>query len=208
MKNKRMQLTPANLASTSTKPVSLRMVSANALGATVEISINYRNVEVPGRAYFADYCDVQRGRAGYSLVFGKLEPGGSALRTKIEVTYPKEMFLRVLWASSRTIHAMLEQLPLERLKPINPSTQTDKVQTFRANNVFMGIWSEDAVLDFYYMSPRELGDIGGQQKVGAELEPIVRVAMETVLLLEFLEKCRPFVEEDSAALPTTTVQVR
>jgi hypothetical protein len=103
---------------------------------------------------------------------------------------------------------MLEKLPLRRLDPIRPNTDTDKVQTFRANNVFMGIWSEDAVLDFYYMSPREMAELPRQQKVEADLEPIVRVAMETVLLLEFLEKCRPFVDQDSEASATLPVQAR
>ncbi len=208
MKDKRMHFTPAALASTSNKPVTVRIVNASPEGTTVEMAVNYRNVDVPNRSYFADYCDVQKGRAGYSLVFGKLEAGGATLRTKIEVTFPREMFLRLLWGTTRGIHAILEKLPLQKLEPTNASVNTDKVQTFRANNLFMGLWGEDAVLDFYYMSPKAMGDLAVQPKVDVELEPIIRVAMDTALLYEFLEKCRPFVEGNSEASPLMSVQVK
>ncbi len=208
MKNKRMHLAPAALASTAKKPVTVRIVHASPELTTVEMAVDYRGVDAPSRAYYADYCDVQKGRVGYSLVFGKLEPGGAALRTKIEVTFPREMFLRLLWGTSRGIHAILEKLPLQKLEPINVNPKTDKVQTFRANNLFMGLWGEDSVLDFYYMSPKSLGELSLQPKVEAELEPVIRVAIDTALLYEFLEKCRPFVEECSAASPLASVQVK
>jgi hypothetical protein len=208
MKNKRMHIPPAALASTTKKPVTVRIVHASPEQTTVELAVDFRGVEVPNRAYFADYCDVQKGRVGYSLVFGKLEPGGGALRTKIEVTFPREMFLQLLWGTSRGIHSILEKLPLQKLEPIDVNANTDKVQTFRANNLFMGLWGEDAVLDFYYMSPKAMGELSLQSKVEAELEPVVRVAMDTPVLYEFLEKCRPFVEERSGASPLFTVQVK
>lgn len=208
MKNKRMHLPSAALASTSKKPVTVRIVHVGPEESTVEIAVDYRNVDVPNRAYFADYCDVQRGRVGYSLVFGKLEPGGAAIRTKIEVTFPREMFLRILWGTSRGIHAILEKLPLQKLEPVNANLNTDKVQTFRANNLFMGLWGEDAVLDFYYMSPKAMGELNLQPNVQVELEPIIRVAMDTALLYEFLEKCRPFVVERSEASPLISVRAK
>ncbi len=97
---------------------------------------------------------------------------------------------------------------MQKLEPINVNPKTDKVQTFRANNLFMGLWGEDSVLDFYYMSPKSLGELSLQPKVEAELEPVIRVAIDTALLYEFLEKCRPFVEECSAASPLASVQVK
>jgi hypothetical protein len=208
MKSKRMHLPPSALASTSKRPVSIRLVHASPGLTTVEMSVDYRGVDAPNRAYFADYCDVQKGRISYSLVFGKLEIGGSVLRTKIEVTFPRELFLRLLWGTSRGIHEILAKLPLQKLEPIKPNLNTDKVQTFRANNLFMGMWGEDAVLDFYYMSPKAMGELNLQPKVEADLEPIIRVAMDTALLYEFLEKCRPFVEERSEASSLVSVEVK
>ena len=203
-----MHLPSTALASTGKKPVTVRIVHAGPVQTTVEMAIDYRCVDIPNRAYFADYCDVQKGRIGYSLVFGKLEAGGTTVRTKIEVTFPKEMFFRLLWGTSRGIHEILGKLPLQKLEPIKPNIHTDKVQTFRANNLFMGMWGEDAVLDFYFLSPRSLGELNLTPKVEAELEPIIRVAMDTALLYEFLEKCRPFVEEHSEASPLTSVEVK
>lgn len=194
MKNRRMHLPSTALASTGKKPLTVRLVHASAGQATVELAVDYRCADIPDRAYFADYCDVQKGRVGYSLLFGKLEIEGTALRTKIEITFPKEMFLRLLWGTSRGIHEILGKLPLQKLEPIKPNLNTDKVQTFRANNLFMGIWGEDAVLDFYYMSPKAIGELNLGSKIEAELDPVIRVAMDTALLYEFLERCRPFAE--------------
>jgi hypothetical protein len=67
---------------------------------------------------------------------------------------------------------------------------TDKVQTFRANNVFMGAFGEESVMDFYYLSPRDMHQATQGKKEGNfTLEPVIRVAMGTVLIFEFLEKC-------------------
>lgn len=202
-----MPLTSQALASTGKKPVTVRVVQAGSEQALVELKVDYRCVEIPDRAYFADYCDVQKGRVGYSLIFGKLEPGGASLRTKIEVTFPREMFLRIIWGTSRGIHELLRKLPLQKLEPIRPNLNIDKVQTFRANNVFMGLWAEDAVLDFYYMSPKSMGELNLTPKIEVELEPVVRVVADTALLYEFLEKCKPFAEEHpEASLAATEVK--
>lgn len=200
MSKRRMPLPSQALAISGKGPVAVRVVQAGPepTQALVEITVDYRNAETPNRAYFADYCDVQKGRFGYSLVFGKLIPGSSVLRTKIEITYPQEMFLRQLWATSRELHKTVRDLPLrENPTPVDSVQDTDKVQTFRSNNVFMGVWGEDSVLDFYYLSPKDMHEARTRQRADVSLEPVIRVVMDTALLYEFLEKCRPFAEEHS-----------
>jgi len=69
---------------------------------------------------------------------------------------------------------------------------TDKVQTFSANNVFMATGAEEAILDFYYISPADLSFFGQGKKTEISLQPVVRVVLATGLIFEFLEKCGTF----------------
>jgi len=176
-------------------PIALRVVESTPDHVVMEMGVDYTKVTPPERSYYADYCDVRRARLGYSLFFGKLIAGTDALRTKIEVAFPEDMFIQQLWGTSREFHKALRAVAEKvSLPPTGQVTDTDKVQTFRSNNAFMGMWGEEALIDFYYLSPRDLhflrmghpGDVG--------LEGIVRVVLGTPLLFEFLEKCRPFVE--------------
>lgn len=198
---------PSQAIVTSGKaPVSVHFVQAGAdpSHALVEIAVDYRNAEIPGRAYFADYSDVQKGRFGYTLLFGKLIPGKAALRTQIEITFPQEMFARQLWGTSRELHKVVKQLPhKDTTAPLHSVEGTERVQTFRSNNVFMGVWGEDSVLDFYYLSPKDMHDLRTRQHARADvsLEPVIRVVLDTGLLDEFLEQCRPFVEERTQSAP-------
>src|SRR5437588_4156159 len=138
--------TPASLLG----PVQFRVVSTTSDHAVVELGVDYSKADIPERAYYADYCDVQKARFGFGLVFGKLIPGTNRLRTKIEISFPEEMFFKQLWGTSRAFHETVRRLS-RHLEPVQMIEETDKVQAFRSNNVFMGVWGEDAVMDFYYI---------------------------------------------------------
>jgi hypothetical protein len=180
-------------------PVKLRVVQeVGPNQALYEMGVDYRYAPVPDRFYYADYCDVQRARSGFGLFFGKLIPGTSRLRTKIEIDFPEEMFVRQLWATSRDFHKTV-QMVAEKMHfpPVDGLEDTDKVQTFRSNNVFMGMWGEEAVMDFYYISPRDIHFAKQQHRGDVGLEPVIRVVMSTALVFEFLEKCGHHVESAS-----------
>ncbi|MBI3935028.1 MAG: hypothetical protein HY316_10080 [Acidobacteria bacterium] len=173
-------------------PVSMRLVDAN----RVEMGVDYQKAAVPDRAYYADYCDVVKDRTGIVLLFGKLIAGTTRLRTMIEIAFPREMFQRQLWHTSSGFRATLRSMPQEvRVEPLKDVEPTDKVQTFRSNNVFMGLWGEDSVMDFYFISPR---DFYSWKSSGSEitLEPVVRVVLATGVMFEFFEKCETFVEHE------------
>jgi len=156
----------------------------------MEMGFDYSKAEVPDRAYYSDFCDVIKDRLGYTLIFGKLVPGAARLRTKIEIAFPEEMFVRQIWGGSRQFHKLLIPIAAKAtLAPLGSVEDTDKVQTFRANNVFMGAFGEESVQDYYYLSPRDMNDATQKMRQGnVTLEPVVRVAMGTVLMFEFLEK--------------------
>jgi hypothetical protein len=175
--------------------VKMRFLQTDQGQGLCEFMVDYRQAAVPERFYYADYCDVQRARSGFGLLFGKLVVGTSKLRTKIEIDFPQEMFVKQLWPSTKDFYKAVQTIAQKMHFPTVADVEdTDKVQTFRANNVFMGAWGEEAVVDFYYISPREMHYARLQQRVDAGLEPVIRVLMSTALMFEFLEKCRHHVE--------------
>src|ERR1017187_2003187 len=154
---KKFVTTGRSLAAQPKGPVRLRFIE-HGDATFIEIGVDYERAEVPDRRYYADYCSVIQARSGLSLAFGRLVPGASTLRTKVEISFPETLFVRQLWHSSRKFHEVLgEEFKDRRLVEIQELRDTDFVQAFRANNVFMARMGDDAVLDFYYIAPPEIG---------------------------------------------------
>lgn len=175
-------------------PVHFRLIHDSGHQTTAEIGIDYSKAEVPDRSYYADYVDVQPARSGVSMLFGKLIPKTPRLRTQVEVGFPDDMFLRQIWGTSRDMHKTLDANRQKyRIDPVEEVKETDKVQTFRSNNAFMGMWGDESLIDFYYLSPRDLHYVKVGGRTRADLEPVVRIAMYSGLLLEFLDKCAELV---------------
>jgi hypothetical protein len=162
----------------------------------IQFALDFSKADPPDRAYYADYCDVVKARSGYSLYFGKLISGTIQLRTKVEIAFPEDMFVRQLWKSSRDLHdtarKIWEKAPLEELRGAH---DTDKVQSFRANNVFMALLGEESLFDFYYIAPSEVHFVRTGQRSQVHLEPIVRITLPSSMVFEFLEKCRIHIEK-------------
>jgi hypothetical protein len=177
-------------------PVRLRVSKSDKDTLYLELGVDYERAEVPQRFYYADYCNVLQGRVGLSFIFGKLVPGTSELRTKVEITFPEQLFVRQLWQSSRHLHETTRKLVGDRLlPPVDTVTDTDKVQSFRSNNVFMAVLGDEAVMDFYYISPGDIHFVSAQKRTDVNLDPVIRVVLATAVLFEFLEKCASFAEK-------------
>jgi len=158
--------------------------------------VNYEKAETPARAYYADYCEVQQGRGSISITFGKLKTGSSALRNKVEIGFPEELFIRQLWKNSRQLHDKLKvQFENHPLAPIKDVADTETVQSFRANNVLMIGMGDEALLDFYYIAPTELHYAITKARAEVSLDPVIRIVLASSLLFELLEKCGPVVEQ-------------
>lgn len=175
-------------------PVRLHFVESGDQ-TLLELGVDYEKAEVPDRRYYADYCKVVESRSAITLIFGRLDPSNSVLRTKVEISFPETLFLNQLWQSSREAHESLEKhLAAKRIAPLQEPQETDKVQGFRANNVFMASISDDAILDFYYIAPPDIHFVRTGKRSDVYLEPIIRIALGTPLMLEFLDQCRPHAE--------------
>lgn len=100
-----LRLSPALNAQTG--PVRIRMRETGPNHAIVEMGVDYSRAEIPDRSYYADYCSVSRARIGYTFVFGKLSALQDALRTKIEVIFPEQMFQQQVWGSTTSLRQTL-----------------------------------------------------------------------------------------------------
>jgi len=189
-------------------PVRVRFVE-NARGAAVEIGVAYEEAEVPERRFYADYCDVIKARSGFSLVFGRLAPGTHALRTQVEVSFPESLFYNQLREHPQKLYeAIQNQIGDETLPTIEKPIETDKVQGFRANNVFMAMLGEDAIADFYFIAPSEIHLLHSGKRAQAYLEPVIRIVMPTALMFEFLQKARNQAERLPVSLKRTIEEDR
>jgi hypothetical protein len=177
-------------------PVRLRVLQTGPTENVIELRIEYDKAEVPSRAYYADYCDVVKGRSGVSLLFGKLKPGTSTLRNKVEIVFPEDLFVRQLWKNSRQLHEKTrEEFNRRPLEPITNLTDTDTVQAFRANNVMMLGMGDEALMDFYYIAPSELHYAFVKKRNEIALDPVIRIVLSGSLVFELLEKCGIIVEQ-------------
>ena len=176
--------------------VCMRVTQTGPTENTVELRIEYDKAAVPARAYYADYCEVIKGRSGISLLFGKLKPGTSVLRNKVEIVFPEELFVRQLWKNSRGLHEKVrEEFNRRPLEPILDLTDTDTVQAFRANNVMMIGASDEALMDFYHIAPTEVYYAYQKKKAEIPLDPVIRIVLSGSLAFELLEKCGRIIEQ-------------
>lgn len=171
--------------------------------AVVGLSVAYDEAPVPTHYYVADYYQIVPQGMDVLLIFGKLDhPDVAKLRNKLEVYFPAELFVRQLWRSSRDFQKVLEEyVATNHSKPTGPSkvsAQTDKVQTLHSNNVLIVLNAGHCIMDFFYISPKDLW-IKPLRNEPIGIEALVRVIASAPLVLGFLYECdklaRGLVEE-------------
>jgi len=175
--------------------VRLRVIQTGPIENLVELRVDYEKADVPSRAYYADYCDVVKGRSGISLFFGKLKSGTSVLRNKVEIVFPEELFIRQLWKNATSLlEKAKEEFERRPLEPIQELVDTEIVQTFRSNNVMLIFASDEALMDFYYIAPTEIHYAFTKKRADISLDPVIRIVLSTSLLFELLTKCKQILE--------------
>lgn len=162
------------------------------------LGVDYEEAPVPQNYYVADYYRLEEQDLTVTITFGKIDSAEKGLRSKVEIVFPAITFVAQLWASSRDFHKTLARFvadvgsqaasPGERMRVLG-----DKVHTAQANNVLMLISGGECLMDFFYISPKE---IWSKPRKGGEidLEAVVRIIIPANLLLGFLDSCEAIVE--------------
>ena len=146
-----------------------------------------------------------------SFFFGKQEldePG--TLRSRLEIKYPPEAFIRQFWYNSRNFHAKLRGLDLpvllnDRQARISAAPQGMKAtadHAERANFEYMCRVGSEGVIDFYYMIPVGIARLaGGFGRERLHLAPVVRIQLTVGEMLYLLDTAEPMVEQLKTAIP-------
>jgi len=160
------------------------------------IRIDYAKLETPGNVYDADYAWITHRAGSTSLFFGKLNhdsPG--SLRTRLEVRYPIEAFLRHFWANSRTFHQKLKEFAADW--PIDPERAATDPRGFKAekehsewaNFEYVAHSGSEAGIDFFRLPPAGIAQFAkGQGTSGLKCSSVVRVHLTSFELLQLLDQ--------------------
>ena len=161
----------------------------------VGFQVDYSAAPVPDHFYVADYFEVHNLDPEVLFIFGKrVDPGAEELRNKLEIYFPSQHFVTQLWRSSRDFHKALrdwtEQFHLDTNEMPSIKTPGAIAKTLHANNVLMVLAGGECLIDFFYLSPR---DVSLKAPRGEEIDlmPLVRVILAPNLLLNLLNSAEP-----------------
>lgn len=159
----------------------------------INMSVDYSLAPVPSHYYVADFYQVYARDLDILMIFGKIDhPKSDRLRNKVEIIFPAHQFVYQLWKSSREFEkSMTGFLAKHGISVIGPgiiSAETEKVQTLYSNNVLMVQAAGQCILDFYYISEKDLW-LKPQKNEPLSLEALVRVMMESPSMSGFLREC-------------------
>lgn len=186
------------LKSRSQSPVTATFRNVVEGGAEVSISVDYTKADPPEFNYVADYFDVRVRPESYVLLFGKLNSNSTALRTMIEITFAGRMFREQFLASTRNfIELHARKYEFNRTVQALELPEPDRLQSLRSNNAFLGLWGDEGVMDFYYMSPSDF-TLAMQVAFDIRLQPVVRVTMEASLIRDVIVKCHSLAENHTS----------
>lgn len=190
-----------------TGPVRYRIDGPSEAPTGTSIKIDYTDAPIPEHYYVADYFYVADLGFQVLLTFGKWENAGQKdkLRNKLEIYFPAIFFVSQLWKSSRVFHKTLRDLVVKHgfsaTEAGSPDTNAEKTQTIHSNNVLMVLSGGESMMDFFYLSPRDMF-LKIRKRKPLELEALVRVIISPTHLLGFLDACEPIAASMATKFPT------
>jgi hypothetical protein len=182
----------------SSGAVRYRLMGSSQNPVGIELGVDYAKAPVPEHFYVADYLFVEEDQSQIMLTFGKLDrPATDKLRSKVEIYFNPLMFVKQLWATSREFHQMLKKYIEDR--GLRPPTwerlfEAPKAQTFQSNQVLMLLTEGESLLDFFYISPKDMY-YKPRMAEKLDIEPLVRIILTPELIASFLDSCKPLAEK-------------
>jgi hypothetical protein len=171
----------------------------SATGASV--TIHLAEAPAPEKRYSANVADVVVDDGSLYFHFGQKKVGGEGWRSLLEISLPFEA-VPILIGTFQELKPLREKV-VAGLRNLPLTKVTDDPQhtaSMRANMVQTGISGDDACMDFYYASPKSIGQATHSRQVG--VEPIVRVMFPLGLLISAIAK----VESLGPDLPKLTLR--
>jgi hypothetical protein len=179
-------------------PVRYRIVSVKEGIQSALLAVDYSEAPVPPHYYVADYFEVANLDPQVLFTFGKLNyPRTDQLRNKLEVDFPASLFVVQFWSSRddfhKTLRAFAKQYDYQPVRQGAISGPVERVQTIHSNNALMVLSGGECMIDFFYISPRDMA-LKTPKAGEISLEPLVRIIASPSLVLGFLDACEPIAE--------------
>lgn len=181
-----------------------------AVGDRKAILIDSSKLATPRNVYDADVSWVEhRPGASVSLFFGKLNRDKPEhLKSRIELRYPPEDFVRHFWGNSRDFHAKLrgvaERLPRDEWRDnVNPEKwPAEKDHSEWVNFDYIAFAGTQAAMDLFNLAPGGVARYSrGQGTAGLELHAVVRIQLTIFELVRLLAACGPVVDMIQKYMP-------
>lgn len=178
------------------------------IGPDKSIKIDLSKLEPPPHVYDADNAWVVHSLARVSLVFGKKrldDPG--RLRTRLEIRYPPEDFVRQFWRNSRQFHTNLNSFvskwsSVTEEGDLLPNVQADKDHSEWANFDYMAFAGSLGAIDFYQLPASGIARFAqGQGSAWLIVTPVVRVLLTAFELAHLLEEAGRIIPKVVSYLP-------
>ena len=181
------------------------------IGADKSININLSKLSPPSHIYDADHAWVVHSGTRVSLVFGKKRlDNPEILRTRLEIRYPPEDFVRQFWRNSRGFHESLRSFisqwpsvttPVTQ-KDLPPTVQADKDHSEWANFDYMAFAGSGGAIDFYQLPASGIARFAqGGGSAWLIVTPVVRVLLTAFELAHLLEEAGQIIPEIVSYLP-------
>jgi hypothetical protein len=189
------------VVSVATEPISI--------GLDKSIRIDMSKLPAPLIVYDADVAWIEHLTGRVSLLFGKLSRNDqNRLRTRLEIRYPPEDFLRAFWGNSRDFHGRLgvscKMWPSDPARDnLNPEAfPSDKDHSEWVNFDAMCHAGTEASIDFFILPAAAVARFAqGKGSADLKLAPVVRVNLSAFELLRLLDQTRTVAETVESYLP-------
>ena len=176
-------------------PVRYRQIEGP--GSPLAISVDFRLASQPGSYTYADCFslgnDKEIGIA--TLLFGQTDQNRKAGEC-IRIFMPSiALFTQFIPSTTPLQKTLTEQLKALKLETAKRPVGSESVLTATrfANVLFLATSVTEAVLDFYYMSGRDV-HFARLNQDEIRLEPIIRIIMPLPVLQYLFDLCRPFAQ--------------
>lgn len=169
----------------------------------VQINVDFALVPPPQSYYYADAIDLRVDNDLFMAIlsFGRREIGTDRFADRIDIVMPAASLFRRFWLSSRDVEGVVDQVMkvLGESSEVAPaSAGTSLAMTFFANMIFIAAGDGESLLDFYYLSPRDV-HLAKTRKLDIQVIPSMRVILSTVMTKYFFELLKPHVQETQAS---------
>ena len=178
------------------------------IGVDKSVNIDLSKLQPPSNVYDADHAWVVHSVARVSIVFGKERfDDPNRLRTRLEIRYPPEEFVRQFWRNSRRFNESLKSFVSKwsSVTPkgdLPPNVQADIDHSEWANFDYMAFAGSGGAIDFYQLPAAGIARFAqGHGSAWLVVTPVVRVLLTVFELAYLLEEAGRIIPEIVSYLP-------